>query len=348
MHRVKIISKNYLKLCSLMVLSIFAMLSLFFCSVPPALSQSDREVSIPRGAQSLTQSKFYEPTDITVQPGTNITWSNHDTVIHTATSGDSDSGTPDGRFDTGFIQPGKSKTVILIPAAKGKIAYFCQVHPFMRGEVTVAGLPISSVENATAPLTQPGLAGNATAPLTQPGLAGNATAPLTQPGLAGNATAPMGVAANPVKTYNLGIGNKQYKIPYQIIGGKLDTINAQGNNATLVFNISTTSDGKLTLDLPRKIIDSKKQGGIDEGYAVFVDGQNVNYDQIKNNTESRTLSIDLPKGASRIDIAGTHIVPEFDPLSFLILAIAAGIIIAACSRKQATRFWEVNPNSRDT
>ena len=69
-------------------------------------------------------------------------------------------------------------------------------------------------------------------PLTQPGVAGNATAPLTQPGLAGNATAPMGVAANPVKTYNLGIGNKQYKIPYQITGGKLDTINAQGNNAT--------------------------------------------------------------------------------------------------------------------
>ena len=335
MHAVKIISKNYLKLYSLMVLSIFVMLSLFFCSVPPALSQSDREVSIPRGAQSLTQAKFYEPTDITVQPGTSITWSNHDTVIHTATSGDSDSGTPDGRFDTGFIQPGKSKTVILIPGAKGKIAYFCQVHPFMRGEVTVAGLPISSVENATAPLTQPGLAGNA-------------TAPLTQPGLAGNATAPMGVAANPVKTYNLGIGDKQYKIPYQITGGKLDTINAQGNNATLVFNISTTSDGKLTLDLPRKIIDSKKQGGIDEGYAVFVDGQNANADQIKNNTESRTLSIDFPKGASRIDIAGTHIVPEFDPLSFLILAIAASTIIAACSRKQATRFWEIIPNSRDT
>jgi plastocyanin len=335
MHGVKTISKNYLKLCSLMVLSIFAMLSLFFCSVPPALSQSDREVSIPRGAQSLTQSKFYEPTDITVQPGTSITWSNHDTVIHTATSGNSDSGTPDGRFDTGFIQPGKSKTVILVPGAKGKIAYFCQVHPFMRGEVTVAGLPISSVENATAPLTQPGLAGNA-------------TAPLTQPALAGNATAPMGVGANPVKTYNLGIGNKQYKIPYQIIGGKLDTINAQGNNATLVFSILTTSEGKLTLDLPRKIIDSKKQGGIDEGYAVFVDGQNVNADQIKNNTESRTLSIDFPKGASRIDIAGTHIVPEFDPLSFLILAIAASTIIAACSRKQATRFWEINSNSRDT
>ncbi len=335
MHGVKIISKNYLKLYSLMVLSIFVMLSLFFSSVPPALSQSDREVSIPRGAHSLTQAKFYEPTDITVQPGTSITWSNHDTVIHTATSGDSDSGTPDGRFDTGFIQPGKSKTVILIPGTKGKIGYFCQVHPFMRGEVTVAGLPISSAENATAPLTQPGLAGNA-------------TAPLTQPGLAGNATAPMGVAANPVKTYNLSIGDKQYKIPYQIIGGKLDTINAQGTNATLVLNISTTSDGKLTLDLPRKIIDSKKQGGIDEGYAVFVDGQNVNADQIKNNTESRTLSIDFPKGASRIDIAGTHIVPEFDPLSFLILAIAASTIIAACSRKQATRFWEINPNSRDT
>jgi plastocyanin len=335
MHAVKIISKNYLKLYSLMVLSIFVMLSLFFCFVPPAISQSDREVRIPRGAQSLTQAYFYEPTDVTVQPGTNITWSNHDTVIHTATSGDSDSGTPDGRFDTGFIQPGKSKTVILIPGAKGKIAYFCQVHPFMRGQVRVAGLPTSPAENATTPLTQPGLAGNA-------------TTPLTQPGLAGNATAPMGVAANPVRTYNLGIGDKQYKIPYQIIGGKLDTINAQGNNATLVLNISTTSDGKLTLDLPRKIIDSKKQGGIDEGYAVFADGQNVNADQIKNNTESRTLSIDFPKGTSRIDIAGTHIVPEFDPLSFLILAIAAGIIIAACSRKQATRFWEANQNSRDT
>jgi plastocyanin len=103
-----------------------------------SFAQSNTQVVvIPIGAQSPSAAKFYDPPSITVAPGSTITWINNDTVIHTATSGEADTGTPDGKFDTGFIPSGKFRKIITLPQADGEIPYYCQLHPFMKGTITI-------------------------------------------------------------------------------------------------------------------------------------------------------------------------------------------------------------------
>ena len=130
------------------------------------------------------------------------------------------------------------------------------------------------------------------------------------------------------KTYSLNIGGKTYPIKYQITGNgnKLNNIIPQKDNATLLANIVSTSDGILTIELPRNIIDSKKQGGIDDDYAASADGQDTTANEIKNTNQVRTLAIDFDKGTNQIEVTGDHIVPEFGSGSS---AIAAAAIVFA-------------------
>ena len=141
------------------------------------------------------------------------------------------------------------------------------------------------------------------------------------------------------KTYNLNIGGKAYPLSYQITGGdnKLNSVTAEIDNTTLLLNTVAQSNGKLTIELPRNLIDSKKQGNTDEPYAVWEDGQPQAADEIntKNNSQVRTLTIDFDKGTGQIEIAGTKMVPEFGTVAIIIPAIAIiGIIIAGARYKQ--------------
>jgi predicted secreted protein with PEFG-CTERM motif len=137
-------------------------------------------------------------------------------------------------------------------------------------------------------------------------------------------------ASNLANTTELRIGNVSYPIRYGISGNnQLEGITVQRDNITLLAEISAISDGVLIMELPRNVIDSKKQGSMDDTYAVFLDGQFVPYDEIMNNTQARTLSIDFGNGSEQIEISGTHVVPEFGPLAALVLAISiAGVAVA--------------------
>jgi len=76
---------------------------------------------------------LYDPAALTVSAGTKLTFTNQDNAPHTATSGSSP--TADGVFDTGTLTKGQSKT---ISATKtGTFAYYCAIHPFMKGTVIV-------------------------------------------------------------------------------------------------------------------------------------------------------------------------------------------------------------------
>lgn len=73
----------------------------------------------------------YHPADVTVAPGTKVTFINRDQTAHTATS----ASTP-AAFDTGTLNPGHSKTITI--ARPGTYAYLCQFHAFMHGTLRVA------------------------------------------------------------------------------------------------------------------------------------------------------------------------------------------------------------------
>jgi plastocyanin len=93
-------------------------------------------VSIAKGSQSADNPEFYVPAETTVKAGETVTWKNDDTAIHTATSGKD--ATPDGKFDTSLVSPGQSSKPIAMPNEPGEYPYFCTLHPWMVGTITVS------------------------------------------------------------------------------------------------------------------------------------------------------------------------------------------------------------------
>jgi hypothetical protein len=134
------------------------------------------------------------------------------------------------------------------------------------------------------------------------------------------------------KAINSKLGNKTYAIKYQITGGNLTAISAAKDNITLLLNISSTSNGRLTIELPRNIIDSRKQGNVDDNFTVFEDGQYVAADEIRTNPQTRTLMVGFDNGTSVIEITGTQMVPEFTAVAVGIFAISIISMIVATGR----------------
>jgi len=104
----------------------------------PVLAQSvttGTTVSMAKGSQSADNPEYYVPAEATVKAGDTVTWTNDDTAIHTATSGKD--ATPDGKFDTSLVSPGQSSRPITMPHELGQYTYFCTLHPWMVGTITV-------------------------------------------------------------------------------------------------------------------------------------------------------------------------------------------------------------------
>ena len=70
----------------------------------------------------------FDPAELRVAAGTTVTWTNRDSVPHTATA-------DDGSFDTGAIDGGASASHTF--DAPGTFAYICAFHPNMTGTVIV-------------------------------------------------------------------------------------------------------------------------------------------------------------------------------------------------------------------
>lgn len=83
--------------------------------------------SAPAAEVNITKFAF-DPKEITVSPGTKITWTNRDETPHTVTSSDK-------TFSSkGLDTADKFEHVF---ASEGDFSYFCTVHPFMTGVVHV-------------------------------------------------------------------------------------------------------------------------------------------------------------------------------------------------------------------
>ncbi|HKC79196.1 MAG TPA: hypothetical protein VKB83_03810 [Nitrosopumilaceae archaeon] len=114
--------------------------------------------------------------------------------------------------------------------------------------------------------------------------------------------------------------NTDYSISYNIIGGRILGISADQNTFSLQIQIESKSDGVLSLNLPRELIDAKKANGNDDDYLVTSNNQILKFTEIKT-ADMRTLTINFSSGTSEISIYGTSVVPEF-PILIPVLIIA--------------------------
>jgi plastocyanin len=103
-----------------------------------ATTASVTTVSIVAGGSVPTNNEFYDPEDVESAVGSMITWINDDTAPHTVTSGivEDDVPAPDGGFDSGMMEPGDSFPFVFDQV--GEYPYYCTVHPWMTGKVTVS------------------------------------------------------------------------------------------------------------------------------------------------------------------------------------------------------------------
>jgi plastocyanin len=108
-------------------------------TTPPPAQAGVTTITMLSGA-SVQGAPSYDPADAKVPAGSKIVWHNADTAIHTATSGTGASDPNSGKaFDTTFVNPGEKSKEITIAGAKAgdSFAYYCQVHPFMQGKITI-------------------------------------------------------------------------------------------------------------------------------------------------------------------------------------------------------------------
>jgi plastocyanin len=122
------------RLLGLTTLSLLALLVF----APAAWAQGE-EVTV------RMEDNFFEPANITVEPGTTVTWVQSGNNSHTTTS-------YDGLWDSGMIEGGSGGTFSFTFEEPGTYDYFCIPHEEMGmvGSVTVTGGTATASPMATA------------------------------------------------------------------------------------------------------------------------------------------------------------------------------------------------------
>ena len=123
------------RLLQLAMLSLVALLAF----APSAWAQGQEEVTV------RMEDNFFAPANITVEPGTTVTWVQSGNNPHTTTS-------YDGLWDSGMIEGGSGGTFSFTFEEPGTYDYFCIPHEDlgMVGSVTVTGGTATASPTATA------------------------------------------------------------------------------------------------------------------------------------------------------------------------------------------------------
>ncbi len=115
------------------ILAVFVVMMI----APAFADHASVDVSIPAGSSTPgceQTSECYIESQVTIDVGSEVVWSNDDSASHTVTSGDPKNG-PDGIFDSNLFLSGQTFSHKFEEA--GEFPYFCLVHPWMQGMVTV-------------------------------------------------------------------------------------------------------------------------------------------------------------------------------------------------------------------
>ena len=106
-------------------------------------------------------------------------------------------------------------------------------------------------------------------------------------------------------------------------GASVTSITANSDDDTLVIGIDADDDGELSVTLDSKVIEAFDDGS----YFVLVENEEVEFEQNGNK-----LTIPYEAGNEKIEIVGSHVVPEFGTIAMIILAVAIVSIIAITAK----------------
>jgi len=125
-----------------------------------------------------------------------------------------------------------------------------------------------------------------------------------------------------------GIEDLSDQFTASVTSGVIHHIGANTDDDTLLVHLfDANDDGELKITLNSKIITPFDDGS----YFVLVDNEEVEFEQM-----GRTLHIEYGAGAERIEIVGSHVVPEFGTIAMIILAVAIVSIIAITAKTRTS------------
>ena len=147
------------------------------------------------------------------------------------------------------------------------------------------------------------------------------------------------VDSDDIKIFEVDAGSLgTFDVEYKIRGGEIQDIIIDPMSFALIVIIESNGSGAITVDLLREAIDAKKSDGTDDQFIILIDGQEVRYQENKDEI-SRSITIDFEEGDSDIEIIGTQIIPEFGVIAPLIFAMA--IILPLVVTKRMNQIFRI-------
>lgn len=132
-----------------------------------------------------------------------------------------------------------------------------------------------------------------------------------------------------LETHEVRYAGESFQVRAAMPGeGTIDAIQVFPEYGSIYITLDVdpeAGDGELQIILPRSLIDSKTEDGVDANFLVLVDGEDVNYSEAASSQDSRELRIPILADSTEIEIFGSQIVPEF-PIGILPLIASSAII----------------------
>ena len=328
--------------------SLFVLMSVVsLIAIAPSAFAAHHEVTITNAPGSSTPgcedtNSCFIPNPVTVEVGTIVTWDNTDTAAHTASAGTSADG-PSGVFDSSLIMAGQSYSYTTDTV--GSFDYFCMVHPWMAGTLIVeaAGAADAAAEAAAAEAAaadaaaaaadaaaeaqaaaEADAAAAAAADAAAADAAAEAQAAVDAAAAAAAADAAAAEAAAEAAMAAPAIDAADY---ISTSGVSVTSITANADDDSVIIAIDAEDDGELSVTLHSKVITAFDDGT----YFVLIDNEEVEFEQSGSN-----LTIPYGAGNERVEIVGSHVVPEFGTIAMIILAVAIVSIIAITAKTRTT------------
>ncbi len=97
-------------------------------NMPSPPPQANVDATANKEIEITIENFAYVPSDVTIAPGTKVTWINKDEAPHTATSNDK-------TFNSGGLDTGDKFSFVFND--KGEYPYICTLHPQMKATIKV-------------------------------------------------------------------------------------------------------------------------------------------------------------------------------------------------------------------
>jgi len=110
-------------------------------------------------------------------------------------------------------------------------------------------------------------------------------------------------------------------------GAPVTSITANADDDSVIIAIDAADDGVLSVTLHSEVITAFDDGT----YFVLIDNEEVEFEQSGN-----SLTIPYGAGNEKVEIVGSHAVPEFGTVAMIILAVAIVSIIVITAKTRTT------------